>query len=211
MHTEFRRHRLDADLGRAGVDDDRAGARPVLWRHGAQEECRRHRNDELCRDLPRHHPVRGLHVQHGVSRRLTLHRRARPHVPQGHPERHRQGRHRQSQSAGRDHSGSRLHLLPDDVRHHYAGADRGRLCRAHEVLGHAVVHRAVGDLRLRADRALGLGTGRHLQLRQRCGLGESARLRRRHGRAYQRGRGGADVRHHAWASARTAGRHTTWC
>ena len=49
-----------------------------------------------------------------------------------------------------------------------AGADRGLVRRAHEVLGHAVVHRAVGDLRLFAGRALGLGAGRHLQLGQRA-------------------------------------------
>ena len=28
-----------------------------------------------------------------------------------------------------------LHVLPDDLRHHHAGADRRRLRRAHEVLG----------------------------------------------------------------------------
>ena len=79
-------------------------------------------------------------------------------VSQGHPERHRQGRYRQSQSARRDHPRKRLHLLPDDVCDHYAGADCRRVRRAHEILGHAVVHRAVGYFRLCADRALGLGT-----------------------------------------------------
>ena len=45
----------------------------------------------------------------------------------------------------------------------------GVVRRAHEVLGDALVHRPVGDLRLFADRALGVGTGRHLQQRQsRC-------------------------------------------
>ena len=38
------------------------------------------------------------------------------------------------------------------------GTDRRRVCRAHEVLRHALVHRPVGDFRLRADCALGLGT-----------------------------------------------------
>ena len=60
----------------------------------------------------------------------------------------------------RDDPRDRLHLLPADVRDHHAGADRRRVRRAHEVLGDALVHRPVGDLRLRADRALGLGTGR---------------------------------------------------
>src|SRR6266700_1980846 len=82
------------------------------------------------------------------------------YVSQGHPERHRQGRYRQSQPTGRDHPGKRVYLLPDDVRHHYAGADCWRVRRAHEILGHALVHRAVGDFRLCADCALGLGTCR---------------------------------------------------
>ena len=38
VHAEFGRHRLDADLGRAGADDDHPGPRPVLRRHGPQEE-----------------------------------------------------------------------------------------------------------------------------------------------------------------------------
>ena len=61
---------------------------------------------------------------------------------------------------GADHPRDRLHLLPADLRDHHAGADRRRLRRAHEVLGDAVVHRPVGDLRLFAGRALGVGTGR---------------------------------------------------
>ena len=56
----------------------------------------------------------------------------------------------------RDH----LHLLPDDVRGHHAGADRRRLRGAHEVLRGGVVHSAVGDLRLLPDRAHGLVLGR---------------------------------------------------
>ena len=106
-----------------------------------------------------------LHLQHGLPRRHALHRRASTapsckgilsDIGKG---------HRQSQSARADHSRSRLHVLPDDVRDHHAGADRRRLRRAHEVLGDAVVHRAVGDLRLCADRALGVGTGRLPELR----------------------------------------------
>ena len=50
---------------------------------------------------------------------------------------------------------------------------------------HAVVHRPVGDLRLRADRALGLGTGRLPRRRQLRRRDQGARLRRRHGRAHQ--------------------------
>src|ERR1700738_3391605 len=58
VHAKFRRHRLDAHLRCAGADDDGPGARAVLWRHGAQEERGRHRDDQFCGDLPRYHPVR---------------------------------------------------------------------------------------------------------------------------------------------------------
>ena len=58
------------------------------------------------------------------------------------------------------HSRVGVHDLPDDLRDHHPGADRRRLRRAHEVLGHAGLHRAVVAHRLRADRALGVGTGR---------------------------------------------------
>ena len=44
----------------------------------------------------------------------------------------------------RRHPGVRLHLLPDDLRLHHAGADRRRLRRAHEVLGADAVHRRCG-------------------------------------------------------------------
>src|SRR5882762_3068146 len=45
---------MDADVGRARLDDDRSGSWTVLWRHGAQVERRRHRDDQLCRHLPDH-------------------------------------------------------------------------------------------------------------------------------------------------------------
>ena len=73
----------------------------------------------------------------------------------------------------------RLHDLPDDLRDHHAGADQRRLRRPDEVLGDALVHGPVGDRRLRADRALGLGC-RRLDRRPR-----RARLRRRHGGPHQ--------------------------
>ena len=53
-----------------------------------------------------------------------------------------------------------LHLLPDDVRLHHAGADRRRLRGAHEVLRPDAVRRPVGDVRLFPDRAYGLVLGR---------------------------------------------------
>ena len=45
----------------------------VLWRHGAQEERRRHGDDELCRHVSRHDPLRDHHLQLGLySRRGHL-------------------------------------------------------------------------------------------------------------------------------------------
>ena len=80
-----------------------------------------------------------------------------------------------------DHSRDRSSCVPDDLRHHHAGADHRRLRRAHEVLGHAVVHGAVVADRLLRRSPTGCGaaassaTGR-------------ARLRRRHRGAHQRRR-----------------------
>ena len=65
-----------------------------------------------------------------------------------------------------------------DLRHHHAGAHRRRVRRPHEVLRAGPVHGAVVADRLCADHALGMG--RRLPWRR-----GRARLRRRHGRAYQ--------------------------
>ncbi len=90
---------------------------------------------------------------------LAVHRRPRSRLLARHFERYLQGR-RQSQSARADHPRNRLHMFPNDLRDHHAGADRGGVRRTHEVLGDVVVHRTLGDLRVRADRALGLGARR---------------------------------------------------
>ena len=52
LHAEFRRHRLDARLGSPRLDDDHPGAGAILWRHGTQDERRRHRHAELRHHLP---------------------------------------------------------------------------------------------------------------------------------------------------------------
>ena len=89
-----------------------------------------------------------------------------PRLPAGHPERHHQAASA-IPTRSRRRFPRRLHVLPDDLRDHHARADRRRLRRAHEVFGDAVVHGAVGDLRLCAGRALGVGTGRLAQQQQR--------------------------------------------
>ena len=83
----------------------------------------------------------------------------------------------------RGHPRVRLHLLPDDVRLHHPGADRRRVCRAHEILRPDAVHRAVGHVRLFPDRAHGLVLGRP---RRACRCGQEGR---RSGRRPRQGRG----------------------
>src|SRR5207247_82806 len=78
---------------------------------------------------------------------------------------------------------------------HHAGADHGRLRRAQEVLGLPALHGAVGDLRVRPPRALGVGRRR---LAQEAGR---ARLRRRHRRAHLVGHVRARVRARARPAA----------
>ena len=46
-----------------------------------KKNVRRHRDDELRHHLPRQHSLAGLHLQPGVPRGHTVHRRARPRVP----------------------------------------------------------------------------------------------------------------------------------
>ncbi len=70
-------------------------------------------------------------------------------------------------------------IVPDDVRHHHAGAHRRLDRRSHEVLALPHLHVALADHRLRAG--LPLGVGRRLPWYRR-----RPRLRRRHGRSHQR-------------------------
>ena len=53
-----------------------------------------------------------------------------------------------------------VHDLSTDVRHHHPGAHLGRLRRAHEVLSHAGVHGALGNLCVQPHGAYGLGEAR---------------------------------------------------
>ena len=91
--------------------------------------------------------------------------------------------------------------LPADVRGDHPGADHRRVRRAQAVRGVRPVHDPVVDLRLLADRPLGL-VDRRLAVQAR-----RARLRRRHGRPPQLGRLGPDRRpDHRQADAPTASR-----
>ena len=119
--------------------------------------------------------------QHGAGRRE--------------PRLHGGPRRRQHARISPRRSPNRSTCVPADLRDHHAGADRRRLRRAHEVLGHAVVHRPVVAGGLRADRPLGVGR----RLPRRLGR---ARLRRRHGGAHQCRRRRPGLR--AWCSASAA-------
>ena len=79
------------------------------------------------------HRVGRCRLQPGVRRRERLYRRSAVPVPEW------SGRRSECRLCG-NHSAADLHDLPADVRHHYAGADLGRLCRAHEIQRHAAVY-----------------------------------------------------------------------
>ena len=74
-----RRHRLHDRRHRAGADDDAAGARAVLLRHGQEEEHSRDDGAEPCRDRARVDPVGAARLQPGLFRRRRLSRRFRAH------------------------------------------------------------------------------------------------------------------------------------
>ncbi len=154
--------------------------------------------------------LRGRHVLARLHRRNAVHRRPQPRVPARHPQRRQQRRHRQSEPARADDPRDRLHVLPDDLRDHHARADRRRLRGAHEVLGHAVVHRPVGDPRLRAGRALAVGARRHLQLGQSATPGSRFSTSPA-ARSFTSTRASRVSSRRSWsASAATSGPATTW-
>ena len=131
-----RRQRLDADLVGAGSADDRPGPGALLRRPGAQEEHSRHHDAELRHDGPGEHSVGAGGLFAGLRPRQPVHRRLRASVSA-----------RRSLTPNpdyaRDHSRADLHDLPAHVRHHHAGADHRRVCRAHEVQLHGGLSLAV--------------------------------------------------------------------
>ena len=162
-----REHRVDTHLDRAGVVHDHAGAGAVLRRPRAVRQ-RALGAHALFRDLlPLLNPLdrRGLQPRlHRWRRTGRTRRRAVAGAPRRRRPRRPEGRHTRD----------RVLHVPDDVRHHHAGADRRRVCRAHPVLGRAVVLRRLAGPRLCAGVPLGVGR----------------RLARRHGRAGLRRRAG---------------------
>ncbi len=114
-----------------------------------------------------------------------LHRQPGPLLPPWHG-------HRLGEPAGADDPRKRLHVLPDDLRHHHPGADDRVGGGPDQVLRHHGLLRSLADLRLCAHRPYGLG-------RRVPGHARRARLRRRHGGAYQR------RRRRAWSPASCSG------
>ena len=165
----------------------------------ADAVLRRHRAD--------HHPVGDLRLQPGVRHDGHGRGRGQPALVLRWPG---QGLHvhHQPRDAHRDDPGVGVRDLPAHVRDHHPGADRRRLRRAHEVLRDAAVHRALVHVRLPADGAHGVERRRRADV----GLGR-ARLRRRHGRAHQRGHRGSGrlprARQAQGLSARRRCRRTT--
>ena len=72
----------------------------------------------------------------------------------GRPQRRRPGAESRLR---RDRPAPGVHGLPDDVRGHHARPDHRRVRRAQALQGVRAVHPAVGDVRLRPARALGVG------------------------------------------------------
>ena len=110
-------------------------------------------------------------------------------------------------------------LLPDDLRDHHPGTHRRRLRGTHEVLRDAVVHRHLGDRRLRAGRSRRLGfadgifSAANVDAKGNfTGSREGSRLRRRHGRPHQRRRCRSDVPPSCSGKReKTPALPTTWC
>ena len=166
-----RRHRLDDRRHRPGADDDGAGPRAVLRRHGAQEERARHHGAVARRHVPGLAAL-GLHRLFArFHRRRRVDRHARPRLSL----RHDGGF---DFALGEDDSRGAVHDLPDDLRHHHGGAGRRLGRRPSALLGLSHLLRALAHAGLCADRALGLGRRLSRQLWR-------DRFRRRHRGASQ--------------------------
>ncbi len=103
-------------------------------------------------------------------RRAAVHRRTRQGV---------HARRRARRAHGHHPRNPVLHV-PDDLRHHHAGAGHRRLRRTHALLRGARIHRVVVAVRLRPAGALGVG-------RRLAGQARRHGFRRRHRRARERG------------------------
>ena len=78
------------------------------------------------------------------------------------------------QRSGPDHPRIGLHVLSDDLCDHHPGADLRRHRRSHEILRALMVHRAVEPVRLRPDRALGVGRRRVSSTAPGCSISPAA-------------------------------------
>ena len=166
---------------------DDAGPRLFLRRAGGPQERSGHHDPELR--------LHGLDYRHLVPVRLLalLQRRLARHHRQSRqclPARHQPVDSVRAEQHG---SGHGLHRLPDDVRHHHAGADLRRLHQSRDLQGLLPVSHRMADAGVLPLRSHGLGR-RHLAT-----LG-SGRFRRRHRGAQHRGHGGAGFRFFTSAS-----------
>ncbi len=148
--VEWRQYGLGSHLDGAGAVHDPAGSGAVLRRARAREECALDPHAVLCDRLRSDDRLGRRRLQPRVRRRRhaeRLVRGLRQILSRRDRRRHAEGQH----------SRDRVRDVPDDLRDHHAGAGDRRLRRARALLRHAVVQRAVADLRLLPDRALGVG------------------------------------------------------
>ena len=103
------------------------GLGAVLRRVGAPQERAGHHDAQLHPDGGGDGALGGGRLQPGVRRRHAVSSAACNYAV---PE--QRGRGAQCRLR-RDHSAADVHDLSVDVRHHHAGADLRRLCRAHEI------------------------------------------------------------------------------
>jgi hypothetical protein len=177
-HVRLRPYRLHAARHQPRHVDD-AGAGLLLRRAGGTAERAVHHDPELRLDGRDHGPVVRLRLLAVLLRRRRRHHREpRPGLPARHRPDHAL-RRRLDPAAG-------LRGLPDDVRHHHARTDHGRLQQPRALPRLPGVPGGVADAGLLPVRAHDLG-------RRPAGQVGRARLRRRHRRAQHRRHGGAGL------------------
>ena len=174
---------MDADRNRARLVHDLAGTCAFLRGLGAGKEHSFRAYALRGRSMPGLGSMDRGGIFLEFRRFQSVDRRPEP----GLPHRCRAGRG----ASGNDDPRHGLHHVPDDVRHHHAGADHRRLCRAHQIFGGSGVLGPVAGRRLRPCRPLGVGR------RMACGDGRQG-LRGRHRRAHDGRRIGGHHRPRTW-------------
>ena len=186
MLAQFRRHRLDADLGGPRADDDHSRGSALFYGGMVRKK---NVGDTVMTSFAITCLVSILWLvfTYSLAFRVgdAVHRRARPRLPAGHRQRHLQG-HRQSQSAGADHPRDRLHrcfqltfaiITPALIAGAFAERMKFSAMLWFIGLWAIFVYAPIAHWVWGPDGILNAANA--------DGLGQGARLRRRHGRAHQ--------------------------